>query len=192
MKSQKRQIDLLKEEMGPIQALARQKLVTEPRKLALERTIIQAEGELLKLETTLMRSRQEHGRTNVMIVELDTRRVTEITAELQQMQMKLQSAWLKVDTSSQLLKVSEARAPMILASQGGTSEFNRLRYSVVRKIGGKTVEITADEGTVLQPGDTVRVELAAREPEGPTMPARSGGIPIPPVWNPAPSPAALR
>ncbi len=160
-----RQIKLLRDEMGSIHALAKQKLVTEPRRLALDRSIAQAEGERLRLETALMRSRQEHSRTNIMVVELDTKRITEITSELQQAQVRLEHVRLKVGTASLLLRSSEARSPMIQTSQRGAGG-PRLLYTVMRRLAGRLTELPAEEGTALQPGDTVRVELVVRTDTG--------------------------
>lgn len=192
------QIALFKDEMSSILALSKQKLITEPRRLALERSIAQAEGDRLRLETALMRSRQEHSRTNIMIVELDTKRITDLTTELQQTQIRLEHVRLKVDTANQLLRSSEARVPsMVLTSQAGLGgSSSSLRYSVVRRVGGRSTEISADEATVLQPGDTVRVDFIG--PEGSDQsgpPTNAARAQIPQVWEfdqPHPVPAAVR
>jgi polysaccharide export outer membrane protein/exopolysaccharide production protein ExoF len=187
------QIKLLKDEMESVLSLARQKLVTQTRRLALERSIAQAAGERLRLETALMRSRQEHSRTNIMLVELDTKRITETTSELQQTQVRLEHVRLKVGTADQLLRYSQERSPIIRASQqaGGGP---RLQFVVVRRVGNAQVEMPATEATQLVPGDTVRVELIASEPtDKPDNPSILGRLPSQPGADRiAPVPAAVR
>lgn len=193
LESHDRQIKLLKDEMGAILSLAKQRLVTEPRRLALERSIAQAESERLRLETALMRSRQEHSRTNIMLVELDTKRITEITSELQQAQVRLEHVRLRVGTAGELLRYSETRAPMLqVAQQSGSGP--RLRYTVVRRVGGRLEEVSANEATSLVPGDTVRVDLIGAEAsEGGDNPSILGRVPVPPMQDfDLPVPAAVK
>jgi hypothetical protein len=153
------QVVLFRQELDSIAALVKKGYSTLTRKLTLERTVIQLQGERLRLQDGLLRVNGELSRTNIALLDLHSKRVTEATADLRDVQGKLEVIAHRSDTAERLLYESEAVAPMLIAerSRGGRRE---PVYRIVRSSGA---EINATEMTQIEPGDTIKVEVPRAE-----------------------------
>jgi polysaccharide export outer membrane protein/exopolysaccharide production protein ExoF len=152
-------IDLLKPELDAVQELYKKQLVTAPRKLALERNAAQLQGDRLRLETALARARQEASKTEIAIIELQNKRSTDINAELRQSQSRLNEIGEKMETAQRLLYDTEVTAPRFLSVRSSRLKEIQPIYAVVRVISGRAVELEANEATLIEPGDTIKIEL---------------------------------
>jgi polysaccharide export outer membrane protein/exopolysaccharide production protein ExoF len=152
-------IDLLKPELEAVQELYKKQLVTAPRKLALERNAAQLQGDRLRLETALARARQEASKTEIAIIELQNKRSTDINAELRQSQSRLNEIGEKMETAQRLLYDTEVTAPRFLSVRSSRLKEIQPIYAVVRVISGRAVELEANEATLIEPGDTIKIEL---------------------------------
>ncbi|WP_072376828.1 polysaccharide biosynthesis/export family protein [Hyphomicrobium sp. NDB2Meth4] len=197
LESHRRQIDLVKQELTGVVKLASKGLVTAPRKLALERNLAQLEGDGLRMEGNVVKVRQDLSRNDIAMVELETKRSSDVAAELQTTQFQLEQTTHKKDTARKLLYESEVVAPGMMADRGKQVEPN---YKIVRRTGGGHVQIDANENTLVLPGDTVKVEVpftgdpSADLPAAPEMPetpvaGRSGKLA--PIDTTKPKRAAL-
>lgn len=151
-------IELLKPELETVLHLYKQKLVTAPRKLAVERNAAQLQADRLRLETALARARQEASKTEIAIIDLRNKRSTEINAELRQSQARLNELSERIETAQRLLYETEVTAPRFLAVRGRLKEAQPV-YAVVRVSSGRTIELEANETTQIEPGDTIKIEL---------------------------------
>ena len=134
----------------------------EPRRLGLERNVAQLEGDRMRLESTMTRSRQEISRTALSILELSTKREIEAAAGLSETQAKVEEVSRRFETSKGLLQEAEAIAPMV--SSDTRSGRAQPVYTIIRPgAGGIAAEIFAAETTPVQPGDTVKVEVPVDE-----------------------------
>jgi polysaccharide export outer membrane protein len=145
-------------ELNSVQTLAVKGLATAPRRLALERNIAQFEGDRLRLETGLAKARQDISRTEISVIELKNRRVSEITSELQQVQAKIEQIELRFETAQKLLYESEILAPLSHAHRI-RNDAAKPNFKIVRGRNGSFAEFLASETTVVEPGDTIKVEL---------------------------------
>ena len=152
------QLKLLREELASVASLTEKGLATAPRRLALERNVAQLEGEGMRMDSTLLRARQEISRTEISILELDNKRVSDVTVELQQAQVNIDRLTQRMETAERLLYESEVIAPRILIDRGRSTR-SRPRFTISRAMDGRVVEMPANESTHIEPADTVKVEV---------------------------------
>ena len=187
-------IALLNQELASVQQLYNQRLTTAPRKLALERNAAQLLGDRVRLETGIARAEQERSKTEIAIIELQNRRLNEITGELLKSQARLDELGQRIATSERLLFETEVIAPRYLRVRNGPKPVQP-NYTIVRQMpGGQATEVSATETTTIEPGDTIKVEmpLPAQPPVESVTNIREnrGGSPSP-AW-PKKGPPTLR
>jgi polysaccharide export outer membrane protein/exopolysaccharide production protein ExoF len=167
-----KQIELVEKELAGVSTLVKKGLSAAPREISLQRTLADVQSAKLSAETSLLRARQEISKTDIAILELNNRHSNEVAASLRETQMLLDEAVRKADTATQLLYESEVTAPALLASRERSERVQPI-YTIVRTSADGPEEITVDETTTVEPGDTVKVEIplprsgiAALPPEG--------------------------
>ena len=89
----------------------------------------------MRLDSTLLRARQEISRTEISILELDNRRVSEVTVELQAAQVNLERITQKMETSERLLYESEVIAPRYLLDRTKSTR-SQPRFTISRSVEG--------------------------------------------------------
>jgi polysaccharide export outer membrane protein/exopolysaccharide production protein ExoF len=156
--TEERQVQLVKKELATVSLLVDKGLSAVPRQLGLERTVAQIEGERLRIETSLLRAKQEISRTEIAMLELKNKRETEVTNELRETQSKLAELDRRSETADQLLYEAEVTAPQLMA-QRARSRRMQPAYTIVRLREEKAVELSASESTTVEPGDTIKVEV---------------------------------
>jgi protein involved in polysaccharide export with SLBB domain len=179
-----KQIQLLNEELQAVATLYNKQLTTAPRKLALERNAAQLQGERIRLETSIARANQEVRKTELSLLELKSRRLNEITSDLRQTQSKLEEATRRLATAESLFYESEivAARTMSLNAQDQT----RPIYTLVRRKSDQMLELSANENTFIEPGDTLKIEVppaaargvleAVKNPRPDLLPERTNSI----------------
>ncbi|MGU3496017.1 polysaccharide biosynthesis/export family protein [Xanthobacteraceae bacterium A53D] len=168
------QLDLVNKELQGVTTLVEKGFAIAPRQLALERGIAQIQGDRLRLETELLRVRQEAVKTDMAIIELRNKRANELSVELRDVQGRLEQIEQKAATSADLLYEAEVLAPRMLSDRIRGTRMQPV-FLLVRTEGGRTIEQPASESTVLAPGDTLKVELPLAAPPEAVGPARNGG-----------------
>ena len=153
---QNRQLDLTRKELTSIGGLADQGLVVNSRLLGLQTSVADMEGKLLDLDTASLRAKQEISKSTQNETDLDNERKSELATEMQATQAKLDESNLKLQMNKNLMTEALVNAP---AAAGNGSEPVVMQYSIVRNSNGKTEETTAEEGTILLPGDVVKVKI---------------------------------
>lgn len=165
LEKHKTQMDLVKQETDTVTGLTEKGLATASRRLAMERSVAQYEADHMRLESTLLRVKQDLSRTEINILELGNKRSTDITAELQSTQAKIDQINQKTETSEKLLYESEVIAPRYMSDRN-RSRIAKPKYTIFRLDGEKTVEMEATQTTALQPGDTIKIDIPSLE-DGP-------------------------
>ncbi|MBS0231913.1 MAG: polysaccharide biosynthesis/export family protein [Proteobacteria bacterium] len=169
------QIDLLNSELSGIQTLTDKGLATQPRLLGLKRNLAELEGQKLAIESDRTRAQQEVSRTKLSKIEYENKRENDLTVELQTTEARLQQIDQETEVDERLLAETKSQvvaSPLRLtsATEGkGTADQDEptVHYTIARQVGENTVDIEATEKTVLQPGDTIKVEM--------TLPATTVG-----------------
>jgi len=152
------QIQLVKKELSSVSLLVDKGLASAPRQLGLERTVAQIEGERLRVETTLLRAKQEISRTEISMLELKNKRANDVSVELRETQAKLEELGRRTATADQLLYEAEVTAPQLLAQRARSRRVQPV-YTIVRQKEGNALELSASESTAVEPGDTIKVEV---------------------------------
>jgi polysaccharide export outer membrane protein/exopolysaccharide production protein ExoF len=161
--TEERQVQLIKKELSSISLLVDKGLTAVPRQLGLERTLAQIEGERLRVETSLLRAKQEISRAEIAILELKNKRANDVAIELRETQAKLEEVDRKNETTEELLYEAEITAPQLLAQRARSRRMQPV-YRIVRQRGQNTVELSATESTAVEPGDTIKVEVPLSSP----------------------------
>lgn len=175
----------VKSEFEMVMKLYKKGLTAAPRKLALERNVAQVDGERLRMESGLMRARQEISKTKIAIVDLQAKRSSDISAEVQKTQARLDELKGRTQTSKHLLYETEVLAPQLLATEED-AKLQQPIFKILRKGQALSSEQVVSQDAVINPGDTVMVEQPVRESQfGPPVPR-----PLPPVAAQTSTPTA--
>jgi polysaccharide export outer membrane protein/exopolysaccharide production protein ExoF len=158
-----KQISLLEKELRNVSSLVNKGLAVAPRQMELERTFAQFQSNRLSAETSLLRAQQEVSRTDLTILELRNKFKNEATVTLRETQGSLEELGHKADTALQLLYESQIAGPKLLAQRARAAKAEPI-YTIVRPRPGSMVELAAAEATLVEPGDSIKVELPF--PEG--------------------------
>lgn len=157
------EVNSVRAESDLISELHKKGLAVTSRKLALERSVAQVDGDRLRLESSLLRARQEVSKTEIAIIDLKAKRSSEISAELQKAQSRLEEILSRTETAKNLLFETENLAPDLLAAQEKNQDVEP-RFKILRS--GHTIEGTGiTEATPMEPGDTLVVEAPSRTPQ---------------------------
>lgn len=155
---QDKQLALVSKELEGVATLVEKGYAITPRQLALERGIAQIQGDRLRLETELLRVRQEASKTDIALIELRNKRTNEITLDQRETQARIEQIEQKTNTGRKLLYEAEVIAPRLLADHIRGRRLQPI-YIISRQVDGRMVEIQASETTLVEPGDTVKVDL---------------------------------
>ena len=174
LKAQSKERELTKRELDNVTSLVSRGLAVSPRQLDLERVMSRMEGDRLRLETELLRVKQDISRADISIIEARNKLSNEVSADLRETQTKLEQAVVKIDTAERLLYDSQFTFPQLLASRRQDGKSQPV-YRLARRTDGQIRETAVPEGAPLEPGDTLKVEIPL--PEGfarAAAPARAG------------------
>ena len=157
-----RQLTLIRKELENVGALVSKGLAIVPRQFSLERAEAEIEGSRLELDTALLRARQDVSRAERDILELRNRHHNEVLAELRQTQERLEDVTLRTASTRQLLDESGEFAAQFALEAPENLE---VVYSIVRKGRDGMVETGALEGSPVEPGDLIKVQIVKRRQE---------------------------
>ncbi|HSJ77177.1 MAG TPA: polysaccharide biosynthesis/export family protein [Erythrobacter sp.] len=152
------QVQLIEEELESVHTLMKSGLANQPRRMGLERELARTEGDRLRVESSLLRAKQEISKFEISIVELRSRRAQEITAELGETQARLEELGRRIETTMRLVSAFAAASPYVVegATPGRVAE---PVYHIVRRVDDAMTEMPAGENTPVLPGDTVKVNI---------------------------------
>jgi len=170
-----RQTSLIKRELQSLTILVDKGLAVTSRQLAMERAVAQSESDRIKISVSLMKGYQEISKTEIGLLELRNKRAGEVTAELREVQNKIDAAAAKEATMRRLLDESESSGPVLL-KRGRTRP--TARYTITRGTQGGGETVPATETDALAPGETLSVELV--QPDL-TLPSRQEANLVPPA-----------
>lgn len=159
--AQKKERATVQKELDTVITLVEKGLSQVQRQLALERTMAQMEGDRLRLETVLLKARQEISRTEISILESSNKRATEITVDLRETEAQLEQTASKFRVADKLLSEVQISSPLLAG--GSRKDQPQPVFSIVRNVSGSVKEIQATENTSVQPGDTIKVYLPPPE-----------------------------
>ncbi|MCI0431962.1 MAG: HlyD family type I secretion periplasmic adaptor subunit [Rhodospirillales bacterium] len=112
IKSQKRQLGLIEEEIVDLTRLLEKGLVDKPRVLALKRRQAEIDGERRRNAAAIARARQVIAEAEIRISELETERINEAADELQEVERELFQLEQQIAAAEDVLSRTEIRAPL--------------------------------------------------------------------------------
>ncbi|RUZ51339.1 polysaccharide biosynthesis/export family protein, partial [Mesorhizobium sp. M7A.F.Ca.US.007.01.1.1] len=154
------QIELIQKELAGVSALVQKGLAVAPRELSLQGTVAQMQSDRLVAETSLLRVRQEISKTDIEILNLGNSQASEVAAALRETQLQLNEVTSKANTAVQLLHDTEVTAPALLALRERAERAKPI-FKIVRTTDSGSQELTAEETTPIEPGDTVKIDIPA-------------------------------
>jgi protein involved in polysaccharide export with SLBB domain len=161
LKVHETEVNTVNTEFKMVQKLYKKGLTAAPRKLALERNVAQVRGERLRMESNLMRARQEISKTKISIIELRGKRNSQLSDQMQKAQARLDELRSRTQTSKNLLFETEVLAPQMLAQEGTKAQAPI--FKVVHQGQPLSSERVVSQEELVQPGDTITVRLPLRE-----------------------------
>jgi len=106
------QLSLIHEEVADVVVLVQRGLTPRPRLLELQRRQAELKGTIGELNASIARLKQSVGETRLQLIELDAKRLEEITAQLIDTQTKRRLAEERLITAADKLTKTEIRAPV--------------------------------------------------------------------------------
>jgi len=170
-----KQIELVQKELAGVSSLVQKGLAVAPRELSLEGTLAQMQSDRLVAETSLLRVRQDISKTDIEILNLGNQKANEIAGALRETQQQLSEITSKADTAVQLLHDTEVTAPALLALAERAQNAKPI-FKIVRTTGSGSEELSADETTQIEPGDTVKIEIPRPKSGVAALPAAAGAV----------------
>lgn len=142
-------------ELAGVKTLVEKGIAVASRQSDLERVLAGFRADRLDQVTAVMRARQNITEATRNLEGLRDQFQTDVAAELQREEASLDQLRFKRDMAQKLLLET-------LASQSATSrpgEDRAVEFTITRRKAGDAREISADESTVLLPGDVLKVSF---------------------------------
>lgn len=155
--NQQRQVDLAKQQLDSVGALAQKGLVVQTRVLNSEQTIADLQGQILDYETAILTAKQSISKATQDAIDAENTLNSGLAADRQQVETDLKEAELRVGMQKGLMAVATDPAAQAALHNNDQPAF---LYALVREANGKTSEISATEDTPVLPGDVIKVKLA--------------------------------
>ncbi len=157
------ELKIVNDELGNVISLVKKGLTPSNRQFSLERLASQISSEKLRLETALLKAKQEISRTDVAIDEARNKSAIEIASQLRETEAELEQTGMQYDTQGKLLYESEIIFPSLLSAKRQKSSNDEPNYTIVRVVDGVSQQLVADEASSVMPGDTIKIELPVRD-----------------------------
>jgi polysaccharide biosynthesis/export protein ExoF len=156
--SQNQEIDLARRELKSYGALSAKGLAVSSRDFLLQRTVVELEGKLLDIEANSLHAKEGLQKSEQEAATLQETRSMEIVAELNETQTSIDQFTAKLTTARALISETTVTAPR-LALDRSTNAARAPSFAISRNVGGRTVQMSAEETTPVKPGDVVKVEV---------------------------------
>ncbi|GLI96178.1 sugar ABC transporter substrate-binding protein [Methylocystis echinoides] len=167
-----RQLELSRGELNLVNDLVARGLAISPRKLAAEQSQTAFESSRLDVQVALLRAQQSLTRAERDIIELKGKARREALTESAETRSKLNQNAEKLRTTERLVSDSELDMPGVLGVKNGPVA---PQFEITRRSGGNTSSWIAQENSVVEPGDVVRVLLLGdqntKADDMPTLPS---------------------
>lgn len=157
------EVGMLKAEVTKVNEFVRKGLAVAPREFSLRQNGMEMQRARLDLDTAVLRAKEEIGKTDQSLVELQNQTRKEVLRELDDTNAKLAEVSARIRTAGEMVRQDEATMPELAAShpdQQGVS----VVYTILRRGETGLQETEVSETTLVQPGDTIRVKRQAEAP----------------------------
>ena len=170
MKNVDQELGLRKQELNSTTSLVQQGLAVAPREYSLRETELEAEGRRLDLDTASLRAKEEVGKTEQSIVQLQNKTHSQVRVELAEVEQKIPETAARIANAMAVTGSRQAGASS--ANDGGATEELPATCVIERLSDGKPTRIDGDESTRVEPGDTIKILRS-----GPAFPIEASNTP---------------
>ncbi|XSC45577.1 hypothetical protein ACF1BQ_005675 [Bradyrhizobium sp. RDT10] len=153
--TQEKQVALAQRELKTVGSLVEKGLAVTSREFALERVTADLQSAMLDVDTALVRARAEMRKAERDATDLVKDSKAKASSELREAKANIEQLINRMATSETL--IAEAPPGPRIGPHGTVGK--SLSYFVQRRKDGVMATFAADEGTLVQPGDVVRVEV---------------------------------
>jgi exopolysaccharide production protein ExoF len=153
--TQEKQVALAQRELNTVGALVDRGLAVTSRQFALERTTADLQSAMLDVGTALVRAQQEMRKTERDATDLVKDGKAKASSELREAKANIEQLINRMSTSETLVAEATTSPRMVPSEVGGKS----LSYWIQRRKDGAMSTFSAGEGTLVEPGDVIRVEV---------------------------------
>jgi protein involved in polysaccharide export with SLBB domain len=151
-----KQIALMSEAVGNIEALADRGLTLSSNLLNMQRALFDLEARQLDTQNQVFRARQSMGEIERDLNNVTQQRATEILNELQDLQAQIARFQVRDDTQQRILVETQAEAAMLAEAEDGSVELVPV-FRVSREVEGDFRTAVVDPQTPLEPLDVLEV-----------------------------------
>lgn len=160
--------DLTKTELDKLEKLHSRKLVTTSRQIAARLNFYQLERIRIRTQSELHRTIQAVYEATAGIQAYKNERQEKLMVELNETELQIRLIQQQMRTTRNLITEATRKAPMVRLSQPDSNHV--ISYAITRVVDGQAKEMIADEKTLVQPGDILKVKLAKRNGSNPAKP----------------------
>jgi protein involved in polysaccharide export with SLBB domain len=153
----------IQQQLNDLRALSAKGLALMPTLFSLERSLAQTISEQMSAETAITRAEQSITLAEQHLREHALERSRANTRDLQQTKDEIAEVRARIGTAGELLNEGQISAPAEVRERLADNG-QRPSFTLVRKDGEIRREIAADETTLVEPSDIIKVPMIARGP----------------------------
>jgi protein involved in polysaccharide export with SLBB domain len=153
----------IQQQLNDLRALSAKGLALMPTLFSLERSLAQTISEQMSAETAITRAEQSITLAEQHLREHALEKSRANTRDLQQTKDEIAEVRARIGTAGELLNEGQISAPAE-ARERLADNGQRPSFTLVRKDGEIRREIAADETTLVEPSDIIKVPMIARGP----------------------------
>jgi exopolysaccharide production protein ExoF len=154
--TQEKQVSLAQRELKNISSLVDRGLSVSSRQFGLERILADSQSGMLDVQTALVRAQQELRKTQRDATNLVDEQRAKASTELRDAKASIEQLLSRMSTSQALVNEAVVTVPGALLQQMATPIPH---YFIQRRTSDALTRLSADEGTLVFPGDVLHVEL---------------------------------
>ena len=157
-KTLERQAALAKKELDNVSGLVAKGLVVSSRQLALEQNVAQLESNRSDLDLLVLRAQQDLAKAGREKTDLRDRRRTETLTDVTQISGQIATNVEKIRTARALANNYEQKGAREIAA-AAADPLPSLQFLITRDEKGQKITKFVAEDAIVEPGDTLRVEI---------------------------------
>lgn len=162
IEAEKQQQATVQQQLKEINSLSAKGLALSATQLSLERTLAQVVNERMGTETSIVRAQENITLAEQRVREQALERDRRNERDLQNAKADLVEVRSRLETANDLLTEAQINAPA--EARERLMELPRARTTVLRKNGDSTREFEADDATLVEPDDIIKVPMGRPRP----------------------------
>jgi hypothetical protein len=155
--------DSISTQLKELRSMAARGLALAPTMFALERSLAQVASQQMGTETGIVRAQENITLAQQRVADLQQERRRTATKDLEKTRDDIADARAKIVTATQLLREAQIAAPAE-ARERSSQNVDRANFIIYRREGETMREMTAEEMTLVAPGDVIKIPTVQPSP----------------------------